>query len=104
MPGPQKVITLESLSRNMAFRQTHSAAGSAAPRESNGADGGGGQAGQGREDGETMTVGEGTEAEEGVPGARPPAESRAVSLADEQAYVTMLYGLLDAARARSEGA
>jgi DNA helicase IV len=28
----------------------------------------------------------------------------AVSLADEQAYVTMLYGLLDAARARSEAA
>ena len=31
-------------------------------------------------------------------------EPRAVSLADEQAYVTMLYGLLDAARARSEEA
>src|SRR5215472_12323339 len=31
-------------------------------------------------------------------------ESRAVSLADEQAYVTMLYGLLDAARVRSQEA
>jgi DNA helicase IV len=31
-------------------------------------------------------------------------KSRAVSLADEQAYVTMLYGLLDAARARSRDA
>ncbi|HEY6787569.1 MAG TPA: hypothetical protein VI365_09675, partial [Trebonia sp.] len=81
----------------MAFRQTHSAAGSVAPRESNGAGVGGaggasagGAGGQGGEDRESMTRGEGTAAEEGVPGARPSAEPRAVSLADEQAYVTML--------------
>jgi DNA helicase IV len=46
-----------------------------------------------------------SEADGGVDKATNSAdESRAVSLADEQAYVTMLYGLLDAARARSEAA
>jgi DNA helicase IV len=64
----------------MAFRQTHSEAESATPDGMDGQDGVNGD------------------------GAGARDESRAVSLADEQAYVTMLYGLLDAARARSEGA
>ncbi|HEX4829591.1 MAG TPA: ATP-binding domain-containing protein [Trebonia sp.] len=38
------------------------------------------------------------------PVGEPAAGERAVSLADEQAYVTLLYGLLDAARARSREA
>ncbi len=76
----------------MAFRQTHSAAESATPQAADEADEAGGAGGAGGGGGEG---GEGTE---------PAAGPHAVSLADEQAYVTMLYGLLDAARARSEEA
>ncbi len=77
----------------MSFRQTHSAAESATPRERDEAGGAGGETPPGQED---------AQGGEDPPGTRPPAGPRAVSLADEQAYVTMLYGLLDAARARSE--
>src|SRR5258708_31582734 len=85
----QGKLTPESLSRNMAFRQTHSAAESATPQAADEADEAGGAGGGGGEGGE---------------GTEPAAGPHAVSLADEQAYVTMLYGLLDAARARSEEA
>jgi DNA helicase IV len=59
----------------MAFRQTNNAAESATPDGPEGPD---------------------------PAGDNHPGEPRAVSLADEQAYVTMLYSLLDAARARAE--
>src|SRR5260370_33311079 len=72
------------MSRNMAIRQTRSgpeSAESAADAES---------------------------AEDAIISARAAADganaARAVSLADEQAYVAVLYGLLDSARARSESA
>jgi DNA helicase IV len=76
----------------MAFRQTHSGAGNANQAEVNGAANGAGPG--------TADSGEST-ADSTAAGAGEP---RAISLADEQAYVTMLYGLLDAARDRSEAA
>jgi len=79
----------------MAFRQTHSGAGNANPAEVNGA--------AGNAEGETADSEDSTA--DGLRGAAEgAAEPRAVSLADEQAYVTMLYGLLDVARDRSEEA
>jgi DNA helicase IV len=79
----------------MAFRQTHSGAGNANPAEVNGAASGAGAGTADRAD--SMADGVDSMAE-------GTGEPRAISLADEQAYVTMLYGLLDAARARSQEA
>jgi DNA helicase IV len=83
----------------MAFRQTHSGAGNANPPE---ADGAANDAGAGTT-GSTASGADGTAADSTAVGktAAGAGEWRAVSLADEQAYVTMLYGLLDVARARS---
>src|SRR5512146_1982621 len=122
-------LTLESISRNMAIRQTRAGSDSAegsgdAGSAENaiisaraGADGAGagsalvnsadrgsadagGAEGGGADGGSADACGAGGvgDADGGADGAR------AVSLADEQAYVSMLYGLLDTARARSESA
>jgi len=79
----------------MAFRQTHSGAGNANPADVNGA--------PSDADAEAGTADGGDAAADGA-GSQAGGEPRAVSLADEQAYVAMLYGLLDVARARSEAA
>ena len=88
----------------MAYRQTHSAAESATPQEPDGAEGAeSADAADGAGAQGAVGAGAAEGAVDGV-GGDDAAEPRAVSLADEQAYVTMLYGLLDAARARSEEA
>src|ERR1700744_4230707 len=76
----------------MAFRQTHSEAGNANSPGAN-------------EAASATANGAGVRAADDPDGTgAAAAQPRAVSLADEQAYVTMLYDLLDVARARSQDA